>query len=277
MDHAPLLATKLMAPTRRPDAVVRPHLLDRLHAGLRAGRRLSLVSAPPGFGKTTVVADWLAATDRRRAWLALDEGDNDAWTFVRYLAAALDQSAANQNVALRTQAGGAPAEGIPAAQASPERAATGGSPATQAPAGDGLVALINGLAAANEPWLLVLDDYQAIRSFAVHDLVTALLAHGPPGLHIAIATREDPPLPLARLRARDELTEIRQADLRFAPGEATAFFRDTMGLGLAPAASAALAERTEGWITGLQLAGLALRRPDGSGNDPRAVDAFVGA
>ena len=267
-----LLATKLLAPAARPDLVARPRLATRLTEGVRAGHRLTLVSAPPGFGKTTLLTQWIAdcrlqiadgqpPTSSIRnlqsqiynhvAWLTLDEGDNDAGLFLRYLAAALHQADAAIGQTL-------PAE---AQTAAPQEV---------------LIALINDLTQTAANLLLVLDDYHAIRAFAVHDLVAFLLAQAPPGLHVVIGTREDPPLPLARLRARDQVTEIREAALRFTTEEAAAFLTQTMRLGLAPAASAALAARTEGWITGLQLAGLALRQRGGPG-DPRAAAEFVAA
>ena len=140
-----------------------------------------------------------------------------------------------------------------------------------------LTALINDLAAAGSGLLLVLDDYHAIRNFAVHELVAFLLANQPPGFHLVIGTREDPPLPLARLRARDQITEIREHALRFNVEEGGAFFNRTMGLSLAPESVATLLSRTEGWITGLQLAGVALRQPAGGARLQSATDDFVAA
>jgi LuxR family transcriptional regulator, maltose regulon positive regulatory protein len=227
-----LLSTKLQIPAARPNLVVRERLVAQLAEGMRFGRRLSLVSAPPGFGKTTLLRAWGAATERGVAWLTVDEGDNDAARFVRYVRAGLGQ--ADARLARAPLAAGTPPQEL-------------------------LVALINDLAAAGTELLLVLDDYHLIRDFAVHDLVAFLLENQPPSLHVAIGTREDPPLPLPRLRARDQVTEVRERALRFTPPEAAAFLNQTMSLGLAPAAVTALATRTEGWITGLQLAGLALR------------------
>lgn len=245
MSLGALLATKLRMPDPRPGQVARPRLAERLAEGLRLGRRLTLVSAPPGFGKTTLLREWAAASPRPTAWLTLDADDNDPARFVRYLAAAVGG------------AGNTP-------------------PLDGAPPQERLVALINALAAAGAELLLVLDDYQEIRSFAVHDLVAFLLLHQPANLHLAIGTREDPPLPLPRLRARDQVTEVRARALRFTPEEAAAFLNRTLQLELPAAAVAALAARTEGWITALQLAGLALSAPAGD-RPPAAAEAFVAA
>ncbi len=241
-----LLSTKLRIPDARPGQVARPRLVAQLAEGLRLGRRLTLVSAPPGFGKTTLIREWAMATERHPAWLALDEGDNDPARFVRYLAAALGQANA----------------------VTPDA-----SPISNIQ--DQLVALINALAAAGAQTLLILDDYQEIHNFAVHDLVAFLLAHQPANLHLVIGTREDPPLPLPRLRARDQVTEIRARALRFTTEEAAGFLNHTLRLNLAAAAVETLTARTEGWITALQLAGLALATPAEGG--PEAADTFVSA
>ena len=252
MTVEPLLSTKLQAPVARPNTVARPRLVARLAEGLRLARRLTLVSAPPGFGKTTLIQDWIAGSDHRAAWLSLDEGDNDPGRFVRYVIAALIR--ADERVG-RTLLNDAPT-------ALPQEL---------------LTALINDLAAAGAGRLLVLDDYHAIRNFVVHELVAFLVANQPPGFHLAIGTREDPPLPLARLRARDQITEIREHALRFNVEEGGAFFSRTMGLSLSPESVATLLSRTEGWITGLQLAGVALRQPAGGARLQNATDAFVAA
>jgi LuxR family maltose regulon positive regulatory protein len=247
----PLLATKLFAPRPRPDLVARPRLLERLDAGL-ASARCTLLSAPAGAGKTTLLAAWLARLDRRVAWLALDERDQDVHQIVQYLIAALQ--------------GIAPACG---------RAALALYDAVLPPPLEVvLTSLLNDLAALPEPRLLVLDDYHLVRAPAVHQALVFLLDHLPPAVHLVIATREDPPLPLPRLRARSQLTEVRAADLRFTQEEADSLLTASLGLRLADEQVAALVERTEGWAAGLQLAGLALRdRPD-----PAAfVAAFAGA
>jgi LuxR family transcriptional regulator, maltose regulon positive regulatory protein len=246
----PLLATKLFVPRPRPDLVPRPRLLARLGAGLDEAR-CSLLSAPAGAGKTSLLAAWVAGLDRPVAWLTLDERDQDLHQVLRYLVAAL------QTIA--------PACG---------RGALAWLDAPQPPPPEVVVTgLVNDLAALPAPGLLVLDDYHLARAPAVHAAVVFLLDHLPPTMHLVIASREDPPLPLPRLRARHQLIEVRAADLAFNVEEAAAFLGSAMGLRLEAAQVAALVERTEGWPAGLQLAGLALRdRPD-----PAAfVAAFTG-
>jgi LuxR family maltose regulon positive regulatory protein len=254
-----LLSTKLLIPPARANMVARPRLVDRLGEGLRLGRRLTLVSAPPGFGKTSLIREWVAATERRVAWLSVDEGDNDALRFLRYVNAALGQ--ADERIERLRLASSAPA--------APQEL---------------LTSLINNLARTKTELLLVLDDYHLISEFAVHDLVAFLLANQPLGFHVVIGTREDPPLPLARLRSRDQVTEIRERTLRFTLDEAAAFLSQTMNLGLSPPSVASLTARTEGWITGLQLAGVALRQlaaqigPSAPGQRLQsATDHFVAA
>jgi ATP/maltotriose-dependent transcriptional regulator MalT len=245
-----LLATKLFVPRPRPDLVPRPRLLAHLDAGLDAGR-CSLLSAPAGAGKTSLLAAWLAQLDRPVAWLTLDERDQDADQVLRYLVAAL------QTIA--------PGCG---------RGALAWLDAPRPPSSEVVVTgLVNDLVVLPAPGLLVLDDYHLVRAPPVHAAVAFLLDHLPPTLHLVIASREDPPLPLPRLRARRQLVEVRAGDLGFSVEEAAALLDSGMGLRLAEAQVAVLVERTEGWAAGLQLAGLALRdRPD-----PAAfVAAFAG-
>jgi LuxR family transcriptional regulator, maltose regulon positive regulatory protein len=241
-----LLSTRTRVPTVRPGLVARSRLMARFAEGLRLGHRLTLVSAPPGFGKTTLIQEWAVASGRQVAWLSVDEGNNSPDRFLRYLIASFGQAVERVSQALLAAA-----------------------PSMRP--GDLLIALINELARAGDEILLVLDDYHMVRDFSVHEMVAFLLANQPSNLHVVIGTREDPPLPLARMRARDQVTEIRESALRFAPDEVAAFLNQTMGLGLAPASIAALGARTEGWITGLQLAGLALRQT------PATADEFVAA
>ena len=243
---APILATKLYVPQPRPGAVPRARLLERLNAGLRQNggfaRKLTLISAPAGFGKTALLAEWAAGFARidpklRVAWLSLDERDGDPARFLAYLAAAL------LTVAPDLDAGVLPSLREP-------------QPLQLEPI---LTALLNEIAALPSLIVLVLDDYHLLDSQPVDLALAFLVEHLPPQLHVAIATREDPGLPLARLRGRGQLVELRAADLRFAPAEAAEFLTRAMGLDLPADDVAALEERTEGWIAGLQLAALALQ------------------
>jgi LuxR family maltose regulon positive regulatory protein len=248
----PLLATKHYAPRWRPGLVSRPRLIARLDQG--ATRRLTLVSAPAGFGKTTLLAEWLAtspAGGRPVAWVSLDPGDNDPALFWAYVIAALQ--------GIRSGIGAAALSLAHSPQPPPIEAI--------------LTTLINELAAFDDDVALVLDDLHLIEAQSIQDATAFLIEHLPPRLHLVIATREDPPLPLARLRARDQLSELRAADLRSTAAEAAEFLDEAMGLSLSAADVAALEDRTEGWIAGLQLAALSMRgRADVSG----FVRAFAG-
>lgn len=247
--ESPLLSTKFYAPVPRPGLVSRPRLVEQMEAGVRQNHRLTLVSAPPGFGKTTLIGEWLGGGRRPVAWLSLDEADNDPVRFIQYLVAALQQvdETVGQATLLALQ-----------------------SP--QLPPVQGLIIpLINDIttAGASLALVLVLDDYHLVTSPPVQQVVEFLLEHQPSSMHTIISTREDPPLPLARLRARGQITEIRERDLRFTAEEAATFLNQTMGLALSGEAVQALEARTEGWIAGLQLAALALQR------DPGGADGFV--
>ena len=247
-----LLATKLHVPAARPGFVARPRLAGALVEGLARG--LILVCAPAGFGKTALLADWVRSGDRLVAWLSLDPADDDPVRFWRHVVAALDQ--ARPGIGERV----APLLGPPTP-----------------PSFEGLVtALINELAAqpSADGVLLILDDYHLIGSQPVQASLTFLLEHLPPELHLVLAGRSDPPLPLARLRARGQLAELRTAELRFTEDEAAALLREAAGPGLPDAAVAALAARTEGWVAGLQLAALSLR---GQTDVARFVAAFSGS
>lgn len=247
-------------PPLRPNLVTRPRLLRRLDEGLHHGRPLTLVSAPAGYGKTTLVAAWLqqdetAASPAAVAWLSLDEDDNEPARFFAYLMAALHKSGVTWG---------------PASHSLLE--------APQLPPPDVLATtLLNELApAADGRWrLLVLDDYHKIHNPFIHEALQFWLDHAPPALHLVLATREDPPLTLARWRARNQMTEIRAADLRFTDAEAADFLNRTMGLALDAADVAALEQRTEGWIAGLQLAAVALRSPQ-AGDTAEFIAAFSG-
>ena len=234
---APILATKLYIPPPRAKIVLRLRLIERLNEGLSSGDNLTLISAPAGFGKTTLLSEWITGCQRPAAWLSLDEGDNDPARFVTYLVAALQAIVPNLG------------EGVQAALQSPQ------PPATEAI----LTTLLNEIAAIPDNFILVLDDYHLIDSKPVDKALTFLLDHLPPQMHLVIASREDPQLPLARLRARGQLTELRASDLRFSPAEAAEFLNRMMGLNLRDAVIAALEARTEGWIAGLQLAALSMK------------------
>jgi LuxR family maltose regulon positive regulatory protein len=232
-----LLQTKLYIPPLRPNLVPRQQLIERLNRGLHLGHKLALISAPAGFGKTTLASEWLAARQRPAAWLSLEEEDNDAARFLAYFVAALQTIAP------------AIGEGILAVLQSPQ----------PPPPKSILTALLNEISTVPDPFVLVLDDYHLIDAQPVDDALTFLLEHLPPQMHLAIATREDPDLPLARFRARGQLTELRVADLRFTSAEAAGFLNQVMELNLSAEDIAALETRTEGWIAGLQLAALSMR------------------
>ncbi|MEN3267226.1 LuxR C-terminal-related transcriptional regulator [Pseudonocardia sp.] len=258
----PVLATKLFAPARRPQLVARPRLAEQLDTTLEAGHRLTLVSAPAGFGKTTVLGDWLTHLDQRQAhpqvgWLSLDDGDNDLTRFLTHLVAALRNAALDLDSSILESVGTA---SVPAV----------------------LTALVNDVSRAGEDapgqqWVLVLDDYHAVGASEVHEAVTFLLDHLPDHLHLVLATRSDPPLPLAGLRSRGQLAEVRAADLRFTASEAREFLNRAMGLDLTPADVGALDERTEGWIAGLQLAALSLRGISEREQVAAFIEAFTGS
>ncbi|MFO7697872.1 MAG: LuxR C-terminal-related transcriptional regulator [Anaerolineae bacterium] len=252
-----ILATKLYVPPPRPQAVLRPHLIERLDEGLAFGCNLTLISAAAGFGKTTLLSEWVAGCGRPVAWLSLDREDSEPARFLTYLVAALQTVAPDMGA------------GVLAALESPQ-------PPRTEPL---LTALLNEIATIPDPIILVLDDWHAIDSEpAVPDGAGRALAyivdHLPPRIHLVIATREDPVLPLARLRARGRLTELRAADLRFTPAEAAAFLNQVMGLALSAEDIAALESRTEGWIAGLQLAALSMR---GQESTASFIQSFTGS
>ena len=231
----PLIRTKLHLPFTRPGLVSRPRLQEQIAQGLRGP--LTLITAPAGFGKTTLVASCIASCGMPVAWLSLDKDDNQAGRFLNYLVAALQE--ADHTI------GSEAAQLLAASQQAPPEAV--------------LTSLINDLDTAGREIVLVLDDYQFISSQAVHEEVAFLLEHCPNTFHLVIATRSDPPLPLARLRARGQTVELRAADLRFTEPEAAQFLNDVMGLHLDAGSVAVLEERTEGWIAGLQMAALSMR------------------
>ncbi len=230
-----LLQTKLYVPRVRPLLVPRPQLLEKLNMGLNG--KLALISAPAGFGKTTLVSEWMTGSERPSAWLSLDEGDADLARFLTYFVAALQRVAGNVG------------KGVSTVLQSPQ----------SLPTESILTALLNEIATLPDNFILVLDDYHVVDSPSVDNVLTFLLEHLPPQMHLVITTREDPNLPLARLRVRGQLTELRATDLRFSFDETAVFLNQMMGLNLSKENIAALDARTEGWIAGLQLAALSMR------------------
>jgi LuxR family maltose regulon positive regulatory protein len=250
--HQTLLTTKLYFPPARSSLVSRPRLVDRLQAGLCGP--LTLVSAPAGSGKTTLLSEWRAGAGSGLpvAWISLDAADNDPLRFFQYLSAALD-----------TLQPGITQEIQPLLQ-SPEQ------PNIEAL----LTLLVNTLGGYPQDFVLVFDDYHVIEAPTIHEALTFLLGHQPLHMHLVFLTRADPPLPIARLRARGQLTEIRAADLRFSVDEAAKFLNQVMGLNLTGEQVAALEARSEGWITGLQLAALSMQ---GHEDVQGFISAFTGS
>jgi len=245
-----LLATKLHIPRTRPGFVARPRLVDRL-APAQAGE-LTLVCAPAGFGKTALLADWARRDPRPVAWLSLDDADNDPARFWRHLAAALETvcpGVADRVAALLQGLQPTSFEAV-------------------------VTTLVNELAGVTGEVVLLLDDYHLIQAPQVHQSMELLLAHLPSQLRLVLASRADPPLPLARLRARGQLAELRERDLRFSPEETAELLRTAVGSELPEAAVVALADRTEGWVAGLQLAALSLQ---GRINPAAFIDGFSGS
>jgi LuxR family maltose regulon positive regulatory protein len=250
MPAHPILQTKLFVPTTRRKRVPRAALIARLNEGLSG--KLTLISAPAGFGKTTLVADWLQQLERPSAWISLDEGDNDPVRLCAYVLAALHMI--EPGTGQRSQAM------LQAPQPPPQELL--------------LTCLANDVAEIGQQFVLVLDDYHLIEASSIHEAITFLLDHLPPQMHLVLTSRADPPLPIALLRGRGQLCELYAADLRFSPDEAAAFLNEVMRLDLPAEQVAALERRTEGWITGLQLAALSIRGRE----DPSAfIAAFTGS
>ena len=233
-----LLTTKLFFPPVRHGFVPRPRLIERLRIGLRGP--LALLSAPAGYGKTTLLSEWHAGRGQGvpAAWLSLDAGDCDPALFTRYLIAALGSM--HTGIVDRT---------------------TLVLESPQPPPLDAIfISLVNDVSGFPDDFALILDDYHVIATPAIHDAMSFLLDHAPPQMHLVLLTREDPPLPLSRLRARGQMVEIREADLRFSPEETSAFLVQTMGLTLSEETVADLVTHVEGWAAGLQMAGLSLQQ-----------------
>jgi LuxR family maltose regulon positive regulatory protein len=262
-----ILVTKLYIPSTRPELVPRPRLIEQLNGALH--RKLTLISAPAGFGKTTLVTEWLTALQgdtqqadsfkNKVAWLSLDEGDNDPTRFLTYFIAALNHMDGQNSLGA----------GLLTMLQSP----TPPSPESV------LLPLINEIAgltakAISERILFVLDDYHLVDAQPIQKAISILIENMPPQMHLVITTREDPLLPLSRLRVRGQLTELRAADLRFTLAEAAEFLNQVMGLDLSAEDIAALEKRTEGWIAGLQLAAISLQ---GKEDTTRLIKLFSGS
>jgi len=263
----PILTTKLYITPPQPKVVLRPRLIERLNQGLN--HNLTLISAPAGFGKTTLVSSWIndlqeettsqekianhrSKIRNRVTWLSLDKGDNDPKLFLTYLVTALQKIAENIG------------KGVLAGLQSPQ----------PPPIESILTTLLNEITTVQDNFILVLDDYHVIDSKPVDNALTFLLEHLPPQMHLVIATREDPQLPLARLRVRGQLTELRASDLRFTPSEAAEFLNQVMVLNLTEENIAALETRTEGWIAGLQLAAISMQ---GQEDASSFIKSFTGS
>ena len=244
-----ILATKLYIPPARSKIVPRHRLIEQLNKGLH--HRLTLISAPAGFGKTTLVSEWIVGCERPAAWVSIDEGDGDPISFLTYLISAMQT--------INAGIGSEVLEVIQASQLPPIESI--------------LTTLLNEISTIPNEFVLVLDDYHLIDARLVDDTLTFLLEHLPPQMHVVITTREDPNFPLARFRARNQLTELRVTDLRFTPSEAAEFLNQVMDLSLSAKDVAALETRTEGWIAGLQLAALSMQ---GHQDIPGFIQAFAG-
>jgi LuxR family maltose regulon positive regulatory protein len=247
-----ILQTKLHIPIPTHERVVRPRLLERLDDGLQAGHRLILVSAPAGFGKTIVLADWIDQNEFKAAWISLDEHDNNPGSFLTYLIAGIQQ--------IEPAFG----EDVLSVLGSQEQ------PAIETI----MTVLINQAASLSQRILIVLDDYHLITNSIIHQAITFFVENLPPQTHLALLSRADPSIPLARLRARGQMTELRAADLRFTTEEITPFLTQSMRLDISHEQVRSLEARTEGWIAGLQMAALSLK---GKSDIDEFIEAFSGS
>ncbi len=250
----PLLTTKLHIPRPQSGFIPRPWLLERIHAGME--RKLTLISAPTGFGKTALVEQWAAGCRGKIAWLSLDENDNDPTRFWRYIVAALQtiQPGLGENTRSLLEALGQTMQPFPNESL--------------------MTTLLNEIGAFSDEVVLILDDYHLIENRAIQEDMIFLIDHLPSNLHILLLTRMDPPFPLARLRARSQMMELRAEDLRFTLEETTSFLNQAMGLNLSSGDITALEARTEGWIAGLQLAALSV---EGHADPTRFIASFSGS
>lgn len=245
----PVLTTKLFIPARRTNRVIRPKLIERLNRGL--GRKMTLISASAGFGKTTLVSEWVGGCDRPAAWLSLDEGDQEFPRFMTHLAAALQRMDGSIGIEVTSSF----------------------NSTSPLPAEMLLTTLLNEISALQYTFILILDDYHTIHAKPIDEALVFLLEHLPPQMHMVMITRENPQLPLGRIRAQGQLNELRDADLRFSSHEAAEFLNQVMGLSLSAKEIAALESRTEGWIAGLQLAALSMQ---GNEDIPGFIQSFTG-
>jgi len=246
-----LLLTKLYVPPPSPRVVIRPRLIARLNDGLARGSKLTLISAPVGYGKSTLVSSWLATTDCPVAWLSLDPDDNDPRRFWTYFVAAIQTIYPKLGQATRALLQSA-----------------------QMPLIEGLLSsLINQITTLPSKFILVLDDFHLLEDTSIHQGIDFLLDHLPPQKHLVIISREDPPLPLPQLRAKGQMVELRVNDLRFSIEESAQFLNRKMGLNLQPEEITTLGQRTEGWVVGLQMAALSLHETD---NVAAFIEAFAG-
>ncbi|MEJ2596977.1 MAG: tetratricopeptide repeat protein [Anaerolineales bacterium] len=256
METIRLLQTKLSIPPVRADLVPRPRLLQRLNEGLSG--KLTMVSAPAGFGKTTLLAHWARGSSLPVTWLSLDESDNEPVRFMAYLTAALEkvcggkESKEEPNANIQPTYKGPEAVGLHEAR---------------------LTKKINQMAGKPSRFILILDDYHTISNQQNHKTITFLIENQPPQMHLVIASRADLPLPLARLRGRGQLNELRSADLRFNDEEAATFMQEVLSKDLSPEDVSALANKTEGWVAGLQMAALALQSP--YLDQPQKLSGFI--
>ncbi|MBE0687786.1 MAG: LuxR family transcriptional regulator [Anaerolineaceae bacterium] len=248
----PLLATKLYIPPLKSSIVSRPRLIDWLNEGLVKNCKLALISASAGFGKTTLISEWITTCGREVGWLSLDEGDSEPERFISYLIAALQMVKPGIGMGLMTALQSAESLNTEAL----------------------LSALLNEITTIPDDFILILDDYHLIDSPVVDQSLAFIVEHQPAQMHMVISTREDPSLPLARLRARSQMIELRASDLRFTPAEASEFLNEVMGLTLSVEDITSLETRTEGWIAGLQLAAISMHgQKDASG----FIQAFTGS
>jgi LuxR family transcriptional regulator, maltose regulon positive regulatory protein len=248
-----ILSTKLYIPKPHLNLIYRNRLMSELGKGING--KLTLISAPAGFGKSTLLSSWIVASKKQVAWLSLDEDDNNITRFLTYFIAAI-----NETIPSSSKIGKVSIKLLKSTQPPPVSVL--------------MTALINDLSTLSEDIIIVLDDYHLITSPKIDEGLTFLLTHQPSNLHLIIATRLDPQLPTAKLRAKGYLTELRAADLRFTSSEATEFLNKKMGLELTSENLNALEDRTEGWIAGLQLAALSLQ---GKENPSEMIKAFSGS